>query len=107
MNKSYICTYNQAIVKITDVDEKQLLTSPWITSEFKTYSDYYYKKYNVNFEFEDQFLVVSEKKYKNGLNPEKIERNYYPPELLKPTGLTDKMRTNFHLMRKLGEHTIV
>ena len=44
-------------------------------------------------------MVTVEKKNKK-LNKTDIE--HYPPELLYPTGLTDRMRTDFRLMRDLG-----
>ena len=34
------------------------------------------------------------------------KEDYFPPELLLPTGLTDDMRSNWKVMKDLGEITI-
>lgn len=57
----------------------------------------------------DQFLVVNRKKVKeniNGVITEFEKEDYFPPELLLPTGLTDDMRSNWKVMKDLGEITI-
>lgn len=35
-----------------------------------------------------------------------IKEDYFPPELLLPTGLTDEMRSNWKVMKDLGNITI-
>lgn len=59
---------------------------------------------------DNQFLVYRNRKIKNKLPNGEVEETirveYYPVELLKPTGLTDYQRNNNKLMRDLGKITI-
>jgi len=97
--------YNRRTYKIDGID---FATSP--TAVFRqqdgvmtSYIDYYLGKYNIHNIHEAQPMLVS--------NPKKKDKNkgvtgdiYLIPSLCNPTGLTDEVRKNFTLMRKLSEH---
>jgi aubergine-like protein len=106
---SALCNYNQKIIRLEEVDFAINLKSPFPNPKFKTYQEYYEKNYNVKFKYLDQFLVqrtVKMKKLSKGgeeVIEERIE--HFPPELLKPTGLTDEMRSDFKVMKRVAEVT--
>ena len=64
----------------------------------------------MKFTDKNQFLVYSTKKIKvkkhNGDIDYEEKTDYFPPELLLPTGLTDKMRKDYKAMNAIGKITI-
>jgi aubergine-like protein len=64
------------------------------------------QRYQVKIVNMDQPLLVSKSKARE-LRAGAQETVYLVPELCRMTGLTDRMRENFNLMRALAEHTRV
>ena len=108
--KSALCIYNKRIIRIDGVDFSKNLLSSFPNPKFKNYKEYYEKNYKSHFNYKDQFLVIRKKKQKTTLNNGEIKEEevieHFPPELLKPTGLTDKMRSDWRVMKDLGQITI-
>lgn len=100
--------YNQKTYKIFDVDYN---SSPMSTFTMKdnsviTYMQYYKNKKQVNIRDPKQFLLVSKptEKQQRGGNTDYV---FLVPELCIPTGFTESMKNNFHLMKAVSEHTNV
>lgn len=106
---SALCIYNHRIIRIDDVVFNINLHSKFPDSKFKNFKEYFEKQYNAKFKYPNQFLVVNKKKIReneNGKIKVTIQEDYFPPELLLPTGLTDQMRKNWRVMKDLGKITI-
>ena len=65
--------------------------------------DYYRTRWNVIIEHEDQPLIVSYPRKKD-INKGMTDKIFLVPELCHMTGLTDTMRKNFELMKRLSVH---
>lgn len=113
VGKSFMANYgNNRIYRCDDVAFDVNITSPFPDKKYKNYEEYFMERYKVaKFKHRNQFFVVHKAKKwetdKNGQDVEKIEIIFLVPELLLPTGLTDKMKADFHVMKDIGEHTIV
>lgn len=98
--------YSNKTYLIDDIDFESTPRSSFKTSSGvdKTYAQYYSERYKIEIKDLNQFLLVSrarERDIRAGL-PELI---YLIPELCRATGLTDKMRSNFHLMQAISAYT--
>ncbi|XP_063905421.1 piwi-like protein Siwi [Zophobas morio] len=98
--------YNNKTYKIDDVDFQ---STPASTFKMKdgteiTYKDYFDRKYSVQIRVRDQPLLVSRSKPRE-IRAGMAETIYLVPELCQMTGLTDKQRENFNLMKTLSNHT--
>lgn len=101
--------YNNNTYRICDVDFD---TNPSSTFRLRNgdeimYKDYYINKYQIRIRNELQPLLVTKVKPKNRSATEEEQFVYLIPELCRPTGLSDKMRENMHLMRAMAEKTRV
>lgn len=90
------------------VDDVDFEATPLSTFDQKgtqvTYADYYLNRYNIVIRDKKQPMLVSNPKARD----KRDGRNqliYLIPELCRATGLTDKMRSNFQLMRSMAGHT--
>eukprot|EP00013_Stygamoeba_regulata_P014818 CAMPEP_0177673980 /NCGR_PEP_ID=MMETSP0447-20121125/26287_1 /TAXON_ID=0 /ORGANISM="Stygamoeba regulata, Strain BSH-02190019" /LENGTH=888 /DNA_ID=CAMNT_0019181997 /DNA_START=296 /DNA_END=2962 /DNA_ORIENTATION=+ len=104
VNTIVITRYNNRTYHVDDIafdltprDSFQLKTG-----EKTTYADYYMKMYNKKINDMDQPLLVSISKRKGA--PDMIL--YLVPELCCTTGLTDRMRSDFRVMRDLAQYTL-
>ncbi|XP_076644828.1 aubergine isoform X1 [Halictus rubicundus] len=100
--------YNNNTYRITDIDFD---TNPSSTFQLRngesvSYKDYYKNKYQIRIRNDSQPMLVSRLKPRER-RAGQTEIVYLVPELCRATGLTDSMRSDFHLMRALGEHTRV
>ncbi|KAJ8941721.1 hypothetical protein NQ318_023317 [Aromia moschata] len=98
--------YNNKMYRIDDVDYN---TTPASTFPMKdgtqiTFAQYYRQKYNINIQVDSQPMLVS-RSNKRELRAGMPELILLVPELCQLTGLTDRQRENFQLMRTLAEHT--
>lgn len=103
-----LTAYNNNTYRISDVDFD---SSPNSTFQLKngdriTYKDYYKNKYQIQIHDEGQPMLVTKLKERD-CRPGQPDFVYLVPELCRATGMTDKMREDFHLMRALSEHTRV
>ncbi|XP_026671675.1 piwi-like protein Siwi isoform X2 [Ceratina calcarata] len=100
--------YNNNTYRISDVDFDANPSSTFQlrNGESISYKDYYNNKYRIKIQGDSQPMLVSKVKAKDRRagQPEII---YLVPELCRATGMTDRMRENFQLMRALSEHTRV
>ena len=109
IGKSGMCVYNHKIVRIDDVDFTKKISSAFPNKDYKDYSDYFKKNYNIELKYKNQFLLVNKKRTKKMLNGKvfyDLSITHYPPEILKPTGLTMEMKKDWRLMKDLGKITI-
>ncbi|KAM3131412.1 hypothetical protein pb186bvf_016484 [Paramecium bursaria] len=92
---------NFRIYRIDDLEFKKNPQTKFALNDGKevTFVKYYKDKYNITIKNEKQPLIV----YRDKRNPDKI--TYLIPELLNMTGLTDKLRSNFRVMKDLAEYT--
>ena len=111
--KSVMTIYgSQRIFRIDEVLQKGRITDPFPDATFKNYADYFLKKYKIQLRFKDQFLLVHHKKIvdrdaKGNEVSRRIEKIVLLPELVRATGLTDEMRSDFKIMKDIGQHTIL
>ena len=100
-----ITHYNRRTYRVDEIDFQQSPLSEFTKDDGTTMTlkEYYKTRWNVNIQHDDQPLLVSypRKKDKNKGITDKI---FLIPELCFMTGLTDAMRKNFQLMKRLSVH---
>lgn len=93
--------------RIEGVSKSKTPASKFPERSYFTFYDYFKSRYHVEIQYMNQFLVYAEKEVRDtasdGTIKKRSERIYLVPELLKPTGMTDKMRTDVGFMRKLAD----
>lgn len=99
--------YNRRTYTINDVDFKTTPASSFRCRDgsIQTYAEYYQRRYNIIIpaELMGQPLLVSKPKKKD-INKGITGDIYLLPSLCNPTGLSEDMRKNFNLMKRLSEH---
>ncbi|XP_021946660.1 piwi-like protein Siwi [Folsomia candida] len=99
--------YNRRTYTISDVDFKATPASSFRGQDgsIQTYAEYYQCRYNITIteEMMKQPLLVSKPKKKD-INKGVTGDIYLLPSLCNPTGLSNDMRKNFSLMKRLSEH---
>ncbi|KAG5683571.1 hypothetical protein PVAND_012844 [Polypedilum vanderplanki] len=70
----------------------------------KSFADYYLERYNIRLKDLHQPLLISNPKARD-IRGGRTDQVILIPELCVATGLTDAMRTNFYMMRAMGEYT--
>jgi aubergine len=97
--------YNNHTYRVDDVD---FISSPKTTFDQRgvpiTYADYYKNKYNLEIRDRDQPMLVSNPKAAD-VRAGRTQVIFLVPELCRATGLTDKMRADFRMMKAMAEHT--
>jgi len=98
--------YNNKTYRIDDVDFTQNPSSSFTRRDGSqiTYKKYFEERYHVKITKADQPLLVSRTKPRE-IRAGMPELVVLVPELCIMTGLTDKQRENFQLMKALAEHT--
>uniref|UniRef100_A0A1I8PZG7 Uncharacterized protein n=2 Tax=Stomoxys calcitrans TaxID=35570 RepID=A0A1I8PZG7_STOCA len=97
--------YNNKTYRVDDVDFQSSPSSKFSTRDGEiSYVQYYKQRYNLPIRDERQPLLISRPTEKN-IRGGQDEFIMLVPELCRATGLTDAMRSNFKLMRAMGEHT--
>lgn len=69
-----------------------------------SYKEYYQTRYKLTIKDVDQPMLVSKPKARD-IRSGREEVIYLIPELCRATGLTDKMRSDFTMMRAMADHT--
>ncbi|XP_018561760.1 piwi-like protein Siwi [Anoplophora glabripennis] len=100
--------YNNKTYRIDDVDFSKTPESTFTMRDGSQMSfiQYCNQKYNINVQVKDQPMLVSRSKPRE-IRAGMPETVLLVPELCQLTGLTDRQRENFHLMRALADHTRV
>ncbi|CAG9764078.1 unnamed protein product [Ceutorhynchus assimilis] len=100
--------YNNKTYRIDDVDFKKTPDDTFTKRDGSqiSYRQYFQERYQIRIQHNEQPLLVSRSK------PREIRAGMPDlvvllPELCIMTGLSDKQRENFQLMRSMGEHTRV
>uniref|UniRef100_A0A1A9W0S0 Piwi n=1 Tax=Glossina brevipalpis TaxID=37001 RepID=A0A1A9W0S0_9MUSC len=105
LGMTVLTDYNNKTYSINDID---FTKSPKETFVLKgkeiSFMDYYYTRYNLRIRDGKQPLLISKAKLRSIRGGEK-ETIILIPELCRPTGLTDTMRSNMQLMRAMADHT--
>uniref|UniRef100_A0A1A9VTU4 Piwi n=1 Tax=Glossina austeni TaxID=7395 RepID=A0A1A9VTU4_GLOAU len=105
LGMTVLTDYNNKTYSVNDID---FTKTPKETFSFKnqevSFIDYYYKKYNIRIRDANQPLLISKAKLRSIRGGEN-EFIILIPELCRPTGLTDTMRSNMQLMRAMADHT--
>ena len=112
--RSFITLHgNQKVVRIDELGAKNLNGgSPFPDKTYKSYVDYFMKKYQLP-NLDPRQPLLAKKVYQEIYDKETKETkevvtlNYFLPQLLQPVGLTDELRANFRVMKDLSEHTII
>lgn len=90
------------------VDDISFNSSPSDTFDQKgvavTYYEYYERKYNIKIRDRKQPMLISNPKARD-VRAGRDQLLFLVPELCNATGLTDKMRNNFQMMRAMADHT--
>lgn len=111
--KSVLAMYgSQKIYRIDEILLDGRVTDKFPDPKFPSFEAYYLQKYKLKIKHRDQFLIVHHNKFaiRDKLGNEidkKIEKILLIPEFVHATGLTDEMRADFHIMKDLGQHTIL
>ncbi|XP_074036820.1 piwi like RNA-mediated gene silencing protein aubergine isoform X2 [Leptinotarsa decemlineata] len=100
--------YNNKTYKIDDVDfhTSPASTFPRRDGSSISFVEYYRTRYNINIQVLTQPMLVSRSKPRE-IRAGMPETVLLIPELCQLTGLTDRQRENFQLMRALADHTRV
>ncbi|XP_050295935.1 piwi-like protein Siwi [Anthonomus grandis grandis] len=100
--------YNNKTYRVDDVDFTQNPNSKFTKRDGSqiSYVDYFQDRYHVRINHMDQPLLISRSKPRE-IRAGMPELVVLVPELCVMTGLTDKQRENFQLMKAMGEHTRV
>lgn len=100
--------YNNKTYRIDDVDFSKSPESTFAMRDGQQISfiQYYNQKHNINILVREQPMLVSRSKPRE-IRAGMPETVLLVPELCQLTGLTDRQRENFHLMRALADHTRV
>ncbi|KAL9925541.1 protein aubergine-like [Glossina fuscipes fuscipes] len=97
--------YNNKTYRVDDINFELSPLSKFSTKDGDiSYMQYYKQRYNITIRDHQQPMLVSrptERNMRGGQN----EFIILVPELCRATGLTDNMRSNFRLMKAMGEHT--
>ncbi|CRL03804.1 CLUMA_CG016148, isoform A [Clunio marinus] len=105
IGSTVLTDYNNKTYKISDIDWTQ---NPSSTFERRdgpcTYIDYYRQTYNKNIRDPRQPLLIV-KNNKRAIRIGQPELISLIPELCRITGLTDRERTNFHMMKEIAQVT--
>ncbi|XP_039962265.1 protein piwi [Bactrocera tryoni] len=97
--------YNNKTYRINDVDFSKNPTKTFKCKEKEvSFIDYYYQKYHIRIRDQKQPLLISKAKDR-AMRGGSSDIIILIPELCRPTGLTDTMRSNFQLMRAMADHT--
>ena len=102
-----ITHFNNKTYRVDEVDfEKNPLTTFHLRKENRdiTYKDYFKSKYDVDIKSVKQPLLMS-RPSRRDLNRGDTQLIYLIPELSGMTGLSDEQRSNFQLMKAVGEVT--
>ena len=111
IGKTFMTTYgNNKMYRVTEMDNTKTPLSLFPDqSKAKTYKEYFKKQYGIDIKNTTQKLAVAEVTIKrndgNGGVIRVTERIHLVPELLKPTGLTDDIRSDRGAMRDIAGHT--
>lgn len=97
--------YNNKTYRVDDVDYN---SSPSSTFDKKgeqvKYTDYYQQRWQITIRDPAQPMLVSNPKARD-IRDGRNTVLFLIPELCNATGLTDKMRSNFQMMRAMADHT--
>jgi aubergine len=100
-----LTAYNNNTYRIDDVDFN---VSPSLTFERRgqqiSFADYYKNKYELTIRDRNQPMLVSNPSTRD-VRAGRTLPILLVPELCRATGLTDKMRSNFTMMKAMAEHT--
>ena len=69
-----------------------------------TYADYYFKAYKIKIKDMKQPLLLHNKKERTPEGKRIIVKIYLIPELVRMTGLTDRMRQDRRCMKEIGDN---
>lgn len=100
---------SQKSYKIDDVLTNQTILSKFPNPEYKSYQDYFLKKYKINLKDPKQFLLVHKSIIKDrdqfGNVTEKINIVILPSEIVRATGIPEEERGNYQVMKAFAEYT--
>ena len=97
--------YNNRSYRVDEIDLTAKPSSTFVKSDGTelTYAAYMRQQWNVTVQDMNQPMIVNRPKPKRG--QEVADPVYLIPELCVTTGLTDEMRSNFNIMKAIGDHT--
>ena len=106
LGKIVLTGYNNRTYRVDDID---FASTPSSTFKGKndrdvSYVEYYQERYRVEIRDRKQPMLVSSPKARD-IRGGRTEMIFLVPELCRATGLTDKQRANFQMMRAMAEHT--
>ena len=111
VGKSVWTTYgSQKSYKIDKVMTGKTIDSPFPNPEFKSYKDYFLKRYKIQLKDSAQFLLVhhqkiNERDAKGKVISTKINEVFLPSELVRSTGIPEEERSNYLVMKAFAEYT--
>ena len=109
MGAVVLTRYNNKTYRVDDIDWDRNPTSTFTddNGREKSFFNYYREKYNIVIEDKKQPLLVSRAKRKTKEEEDIGKFLLLVPELCNLTGLTDDMRSDFRVMKDVGQFTRV
>lgn len=101
--------YNNRAYRIDGIDLTKKPSDTFVLTKSDnrqvSYIEYMAQHWNVQVRDPGQPMIVHRPKPKRGQEGLECEPIYLIPELCVTTGLTDEMRSNFNIMKAIGDHT--
>lgn len=105
IGSTVLTAYNNATYRINDVTFEMTPMDTFKRGDKDvTYKEYYEEKYQLQIKDPKQPMLVSNPKARD-VRAGKDQAVILVPELCRATGMTDKMRANFKMMKDLAVHT--
>ena len=97
--------YNNQTYRVDDIDFDSSPTSSFeMKGKMVTYKDYFEDRYTISIRDPEQPMLVSKPKARD-VRGDRNRFVYLVPELCRSTGLTDRMRGDFRMMKAMACHT--
>ena len=103
---------SQKSYKIDEVLTNKTIDSPFPNPEFKSYREYFLKKYKINLKDPKQWLLlhkqtIRERDPSGKVTCERIAEHIFPSELVRATGIPEEERSDYRVMKAFAELTCI
>lgn len=103
---------SQKSYKIDKVLTNKGIDSPFPNPDYKSYKDYFQKRYKVTLKDPNQWLLVHIQKikvkdHKGKVVEEQQQEHVFPSELVSSTGIPEEERSNYQVMKAFAELTCI
>jgi aubergine len=107
LGSTVLTAYNNRTYRVDDIAFDKSPSSTFIKDDKEiSFKEYYLNRFKLEIKDPKQPMLVSEPKPAD-VRAGRKESILLVPEFCRATGLTDKMRANFQMMKAMAEHTQV